>query len=72
MNKPRTFIETHIDSNDSVWIKPDYEDIIESDNLHGDRSIFPMHSALRLFDVTFDKMHALGLHCRELHRLRQL
>lgn len=72
LNKNRKYIETHVDSFDNVWQRYDPEEVIETEPIYGHRSLFPMHSALKLYDEKFDRIHALGVHCQELHRLRQL
>ncbi|XP_067635728.1 probable ATP-dependent RNA helicase spindle-E [Eurosta solidaginis] len=71
LNKNRKYIETHVDSFDNVWLPLDPEDVIETEPIYGHRSLFPLHTALRLYDEKFDRIHALGVHCQELHRLRQ-
>ncbi|XP_055923260.1 probable ATP-dependent RNA helicase spindle-E [Eupeodes corollae] len=71
LSKTRKYIETHVDSQDHIWVRPDEKDVIESPLIYGPRCIFPMHSALRLYDESFDRMHALNVHCRELHRMKQ-
>ncbi|XP_054743401.1 probable ATP-dependent RNA helicase spindle-E [Anastrepha obliqua] len=71
LNKNRKYIETHVDSLDNVWQRYDPEEVIETEPIYGKRSIFPLHAALKLYDEKFDRIHALGVHCQELHRLRQ-
>ncbi|XP_011209559.2 probable ATP-dependent RNA helicase spindle-E [Bactrocera dorsalis] len=71
LNRNRKYIETHVDSHDNVWQPYDVEDLIETEPIYGHRSLFPMHSALKLYDEKFDRIHSLGVHCQELHRLCQ-
>uniref|UniRef100_A0A1A9UIK5 Probable ATP-dependent RNA helicase spindle-E n=1 Tax=Glossina austeni TaxID=7395 RepID=A0A1A9UIK5_GLOAU len=52
--------------------RPNGDNVFESVNVFGDRSIFPMHSVLRLEHDKPKLIHDLLLHCEELHNLRQL
>lgn len=72
LSKNRKYIETHSDINDNVWQYDDPNEVLETINVLGNRSIFPMLSALRLYDEKYDRIQSLLYHCEELHKLRQL
>ncbi|KAI8129774.1 putative ATP-dependent RNA helicase spindle-E [Lucilia cuprina] len=71
LSKNRKYIETHCDENDNVWQYHEPTEILETVCILGERTIFPMLSALRLYDEKYDRIQALLRHCSELHKLRQ-
>lgn len=72
LSKNRKYIETHCVENDNVWQYHEPSEILETVCILGERTIFPMLSALRLYDEKYDRIQALLRHCAELHKLRQL
>lgn len=72
LSKNRKYIEIHSDENDNIWEYHEASEILETVAVLGDRSIFPMLSALRLHGEKYDQIQALLLHCEELHKLRQM
>lgn len=72
LSKNRKYIETHCVENDNVWEYHEPSEILETVCILGERTIFPMLSALRLYDEKYDRIQALQRHCAELHKLRQL
>ncbi|KAM7362904.1 tudor domain containing 9 protein spindle E [Cochliomyia hominivorax] len=71
LSKNRKYIETHCDENDNIWQYHEPSEILETVCILGERTIFPMLSALRLYDEKYDRTQALLRHCAELHKLRQ-
>lgn len=57
--------------NDNKWEQFDPKEVIEPTNIYEKRSLFPPLPSLRLYEEKYDRIHALNMHCHELHRLRQ-
>uniref|UniRef100_A0A1A9UTM0 Probable ATP-dependent RNA helicase spindle-E n=1 Tax=Glossina austeni TaxID=7395 RepID=A0A1A9UTM0_GLOAU len=68
--KNRKYIETHNIDNDNVWERFEREEILETKDVFGERSIFPMLTSLRLYSEDYDRIKTLLTHCEELHNLR--
>lgn len=71
LSKNRNYIETHCDDN-GKWQYHESSEYLESVSILGHRTIFPMLSALRLYDEKCDRTQALLKHCADLHALRHL
>ncbi|KAM7364026.1 putative ATP-dependent RNA helicase spindle-E isoform 2-T2 [Cochliomyia hominivorax] len=71
LSKNRKYIEVHVGPNDNKWEYLDPNEIIEPTNIYDKRSLFPPHSIMRLYEEKYDSIHALNMHCHELHRKRQ-
>lgn len=72
LSKNRKYIERHSDDNDDVWQYFEPTEVLEPVCILGERTIFSMLSALRLYDEKYDRIQLLLKHCAELHKLRQL
>ncbi|KAI9579934.1 hypothetical protein GQX74_000722 [Glossina fuscipes] len=68
--KNRKYIETHSSDNDNVWERFECEEILESSEVLGERSIFPMLPSFRLYREDNGRIRTLLTHCEELHTLR--
>lgn len=71
LSKNRKYIEVHIGPNDNKWELFKANEMIQPENVYGKRSLFPPLSCMRLFEEKYDEIHALNMHCHELHRQRQ-
>uniref|UniRef100_A0A1A9WJJ3 Probable ATP-dependent RNA helicase spindle-E n=1 Tax=Glossina brevipalpis TaxID=37001 RepID=A0A1A9WJJ3_9MUSC len=71
LTKNRKYIETHSTDKDDVWEHFEREEVLETAEVLGERSIFPMLPSLRLYDENYDRTQNLLRHCEELHNLRQ-
>uniref|UniRef100_A0A1B0AZQ3 Probable ATP-dependent RNA helicase spindle-E n=1 Tax=Glossina palpalis gambiensis TaxID=67801 RepID=A0A1B0AZQ3_9MUSC len=72
LKKNRKYIGTNGNASCNIWKRSNDDEVFENVNVFGDRSIFPMHSVLRLKRDKPELIHDLLLHCEELHNLRQL
>lgn len=72
LEKPRKSIEVHRDSRDYFWNQYSNEDLLETTSIYGHRSIFPFHSALRLYNESFEQIQTLRMKNEEIHRMAEV
>ncbi|KAL5273653.1 TDRD9 family protein [Megaselia abdita] len=74
LEKPRKFTEITRSINDNEWDPHLYQnkkDVLETDNVYQDRSIFPVHRINALYCESKMEAHELTLHCEALHTCRK-